>query len=107
VGRVGAERNPPSSFPIAADHDPPYEQYRGCPKNDSLSAALNVRRFELSSSAIEKKMEFTALFLSVLAVMAASWWGSHHLALALFSIALVASVAIYLHHATDTLNLSF
>jgi hypothetical protein len=39
--------------------------------------------------------------------MAVSWWGSHRLALALFSIALVASVAIYLHHATDTLNLSF
>ena len=52
-------------------------------------------------------MEFTALFLSVLVVMAVSWWGSHRLALALFSIALVASVAIYLHHATDTLNLSF
>jgi hypothetical protein len=52
-------------------------------------------------------MEFTALFLLVLAVMAVSWWGSHRLALALFSIALVASVATFLHHATDTLNLSF
>jgi general stress protein CsbA len=54
-----------------------------------------------------KKMEFTVLFLCVLVVMAASWWGSHRLALALFSIVLVASVATYLHHATDTLNLSF
>jgi general stress protein CsbA len=53
------------------------------------------------------KMEFTALFLCVLVVMAASWWGSHRLALALFSIVLAASVATYLHHATDTLNLSF
>jgi hypothetical protein len=52
-------------------------------------------------------MEFTALFLSVLAVMAVSGWGSHRLAFALFSIVLVASVAIFLHHATDTLNLSF
>jgi len=52
-------------------------------------------------------MEFTVLFLSVLVVMAVSWWGSRRLALALFSIVLAASVATYLHHATDTLNLSF
>jgi Family of unknown function (DUF5993) len=52
-------------------------------------------------------MEFTALFLCVLVFMAVSWWGSRRLALTLFSIALVASVATYLHHATDTLNLSF
>jgi hypothetical protein len=52
-------------------------------------------------------MEFTVLFLSVLVVMAVSWWCSRRLALALFSIVLVASVATYLHHATDTLNLSF
>ena len=52
-------------------------------------------------------MEFATLFLLVLAVMVVSWWGSHRLALALFSIVLVASVATYLHHATDTLNLSF
>jgi len=54
-----------------------------------------------------KKMEFAVLFLCVLVVMAVSWWGSRRLALALFSIVLVASVATYLHHATDTLNLSF
>ncbi len=52
-------------------------------------------------------MEFTALFLSVLIVMAVSWRGSHRLALALFAIVLLASVATYFHHATDTLNLSF
>ncbi len=52
-------------------------------------------------------MEFTLLFLSVLVVMAVSWWGSRRLALALFSIVLAASVATYLHHATDTLTLSF
>jgi hypothetical protein len=52
-------------------------------------------------------MEFTLLFLSTLVVMAVSWWGSRRLALALFSIALIASVATFLHHATDTLNLSF
>jgi Family of unknown function (DUF5993) len=61
----------------------------------------------LWSTAIEKKMEFTLLFLSTLVVIAVSWWGSRRLALALFSIALIASVATFLHHATDTLNLSF
>ena len=52
-------------------------------------------------------MELTLLFLSALVVMAVSWWGSRRLALALFSIVLAASVATYLHHATDTLTLSF
>jgi len=61
----------------------------------------------VSSLQSGKKMEFTVLFLCVLVVMAVSWRGSHRLALALFSIVLVASVATYLHHATDTLNLSF
>jgi hypothetical protein len=61
----------------------------------------------MSSLQSERKMEFTVLFLCVLVAMAVSWWGSHRLALALFSIVLVASVATYLHHATDTLNLSF
>jgi Family of unknown function (DUF5993) len=61
----------------------------------------------MSSLQSGKKMEFTVLFLCILVVMAVSWWGSRRLALALFSIVLVASVATYLHHATDTLNLSF
>jgi len=61
----------------------------------------------VSSLQSGKKMDFTVLFLCVLVVMAVSWRGSHRLALALFSIVLVASVATYLHHATDTLNLSF
>jgi hypothetical protein len=52
-------------------------------------------------------MEFSALFLGVVIVMAASWWGSRRLAMALFAVALVASVATYLHHATDVLTLSF
>jgi uncharacterized membrane protein len=52
-------------------------------------------------------MEFTALFLGVGVVVAVSWWGSRRLALALFTIALIASVATYLHHATDVLKLSF
>jgi hypothetical protein len=68
---------------------------------------LKIRQVEISSLQSGKKMEFTVLFLCSLVVMAVSWWGSRRLALALFSIVLVASVATYLHHATDTLNLSF
>ena len=52
-------------------------------------------------------MEFTALFLAVTMVMLVAWRGSRSLALALYAAVLVASVATYLHHATDTLKLSF
>ena len=52
-------------------------------------------------------MDFTALFLATLVVMLAAWRGSRPLALGLFAAALIASVATYLHHATDTLKLSF
>ena len=52
-------------------------------------------------------MEFTALFLSITLVMAACWWGSRKLTLALFALVLAASIATYLHHATDVLKLSF
>jgi hypothetical protein len=46
-------------------------------------------------------MEFAALFLALTVVMLAAWWGSRALALALFAVTFLASVAIYLHHATD------
>ncbi len=52
-------------------------------------------------------MEFAALFLSILVVLAATWRGSRQWALALFTVALIGSVATYLHHATDVLKLSF
>lgn len=52
-------------------------------------------------------MEFTILFLAVAVVMAAAWWGTRTLALALFAATLVAAVATYLHHASDVLKLSF
>ena len=52
-------------------------------------------------------MEFAALFLCVVVVLTVSWWGSRRLALALFTVALIASVATYFHHATDALKLSF
>jgi hypothetical protein len=52
-------------------------------------------------------MEFTALFLAATIVMVVAWRGPRSLALALFAAVLLASVATYLHHATDTLKLSF
>ena len=52
-------------------------------------------------------MEFTALFLAVTVVMLVAWRGPRSLALTLFAVTLLASIATYLHHATDTLNLSF
>lgn len=52
-------------------------------------------------------MEFTALFLAVTFVMLVAWDGPRSLALTLFAVVLVASIATYLHHATDTLKLSF
>jgi hypothetical protein len=52
-------------------------------------------------------MEFTALFLAVTIVMLVAWRGPRSLALTLFAVVLLASVATYLHHASDTLKLSF
>ena len=52
-------------------------------------------------------MEFTALFLAVAIVMLVAWRGSRTLTLALFTAVLVAACVTYLHHATDTLKLSF
>jgi hypothetical protein len=56
---------------------------------------------------IRAKMEFTALFLAVAIVMLVAWRSPRSLALTLFAVTLIASVATYLHHATDTLKLSF
>jgi hypothetical protein len=52
-------------------------------------------------------MEFTALFLAVTIVMLVAWRGPRSLALTLFAVVLLATVATYLHHASDTLKLSF
>jgi hypothetical protein len=52
-------------------------------------------------------MEFTALFLAATIVMLVAWRGRRGVALALFAVLLIGSVATYLHHATDTLKLSF
>ena len=52
-------------------------------------------------------MEFTALYLATVVVMLVAWRGSRQLALGLLAALLVASLATYLHHATDSLKLSF
>lgn len=52
-------------------------------------------------------MEFTLLFMAIAAILLAAWRGSRALTLTLFAVTFVASVATYLHHATDKLNLSF
>ena len=52
-------------------------------------------------------MEFTVLFLAVAIVMLVAWRGPRPLAFGLFAAVLIACVATYLHHATDTLQLSF
>jgi hypothetical protein len=52
-------------------------------------------------------MEFTFLFLAGAIVMLASWRGSRALALGLYAAVMIACAATYLHHATDTLKLSF
>jgi hypothetical protein len=52
-------------------------------------------------------MEFTLLFLATTIAMLVAWRGQRPLALGLFGAVLIACVATYLHHATDTLRLSF
>ena len=52
-------------------------------------------------------MEFTVLFLATAIVMLVAWRGPRPLAVGLFAAVLIACVATYLHHATDTLKLSF
>ena len=52
-------------------------------------------------------MEFTGLFLAATVVQVVAWRGPRPLALGLFAATLIAAVLTYLHHASDTLNLSF
>ena len=52
-------------------------------------------------------MEFTVLFLAMAIVMLIAWRGQRPLAFGLFAAVLIACVATYLHHATDTPKLSF
>lgn len=52
-------------------------------------------------------MEFAALFLVTTIMMLVAWRGPRPLTLGLFAAVLAATVATYLHHATDILKLSF
>lgn len=52
-------------------------------------------------------MDQTLLFLLFAITMIVAWRGRRGLALALFGLSLILSVADYLHHATDSLPLSF
>ena len=52
-------------------------------------------------------MIYTLLFVIWTAVLIAAWRASRKAALALFAIALVFSVALFAHHVTDPLTLSF
>ena len=56
---------------------------------------------------LDQSMEFTLLFLVTSIVMLVAWRGPRPLTLGLFAAVLIACVATYLHHATDTLKLSF
>jgi hypothetical protein len=49
----------------------------------------------------------TVLFLLFLLAMLLAWFGPRRPAIVLFGIALVLTVADFLHHATDALKLSF
>jgi Family of unknown function (DUF5993) len=55
----------------------------------------------------DQPMEFTILFLATTIVMLIAWRGQRPLALGLFGAVLIVCIATYLHHATDTLKLSF
>ena len=52
-------------------------------------------------------MEFTLLFLAIMIAMLVAWRGPRSVANGVFAVVLIASVATFLHHATDRLNLSF
>ena len=52
-------------------------------------------------------MEFTLLLLLLTIVMLVAWHGRRTLAVGLFLIATIVAAAVFRHHATDVLNLSF
>ena len=52
-------------------------------------------------------MEFAALFLAIFVVMLVAWYGPRTVALGLFGLTLLTSLATYLYHATSVLKLSF
>jgi hypothetical protein len=51
-------------------------------------------------------MEFFVVFVVLAASLCIAWCGSRRVSLFLFAGALALTVALYLHHATDTLPIS-
>ncbi len=51
-------------------------------------------------------MDFLVVFLVLAASLLVAWKGSERTALVIFAGAMVLTVALYLHHATETLPLS-
>ena len=72
--------------------------------SESIGSRLRLIR---AAPQLEITMEFAGLFLAVTIVMLVAWWGSRAPALALYAATLAAALAIYLHHASDVLRLSF
>ncbi|WP_170937288.1 MULTISPECIES: DUF5993 family protein [Rhodomicrobium] len=52
-------------------------------------------------------MEFAVLFLVFTIALCLAFWGRERVALWVFSIGMVGIAALYRHHATDVLTLSF
>jgi hypothetical protein len=52
-------------------------------------------------------MTFALLFLMWTGVLAAAWLASRRTAMTAFAVALVLSTALFVHHMTDPLTLSF
>ncbi len=52
-------------------------------------------------------MFFTGLFLLFVATMLVAWFGTLRKAFMLFALSMALTGALYLHHATSTLPLSF
>jgi hypothetical protein len=52
-------------------------------------------------------MVFTLAFVMWTAVLAAAWWGPRRLATWSFGLALALTIALFVHHVTDPLTLSF
>lgn len=52
-------------------------------------------------------MIFTLLFVLWTCVLAMTWWAKRPTAVTAFAVALIVSVALFVHHITDPLTLSF
>gem|GEM_PF-2436703 len=53
------------------------------------------------------RMIFALTFVVWTAVLATAWWGPRRIAMASFAAAFVLTLALFAHHITDPLKLSF